>query len=146
MCTGQLPFQGGNTTAVLLAPTTDTPKPVRELNPNVPEALAELVTQLLAKDPGQRPQTARMVLQVLQTIERRQAALPPPVPVAAPNTQVAPFDETVATAPPPKPAPLSAGRRRRWPLLAAGVLLALLAGGGLLAPGRDGVPLCHRSG
>jgi formylglycine-generating enzyme required for sulfatase activity len=47
--------------AVLMAIGTEEPVPVRELNPGVPEPLARLVHQLLAKKPDQRPQTANEV-------------------------------------------------------------------------------------
>mgnify|MGYP001792883463 CR=1 FL=1 len=58
LCTGRLPFTGPTTMAVLMALGTDDPTPVRELNPAVPESLAELIHQLLAKTHEGRPRTA----------------------------------------------------------------------------------------
>src|SRR5262249_14786285 len=66
LCTGQNPFVGPNVMAVLMALGSDDPTPVRELNPSVPEALAQLIHQLLAKKPEQRPQTATEVAKRLR--------------------------------------------------------------------------------
>ncbi len=62
LCTGKLPFEGSNVMAILMALGTDEPTPVRELNPNVPEPLALLIHQLLAKKAADRPQTADEVV------------------------------------------------------------------------------------
>jgi serine/threonine protein kinase/formylglycine-generating enzyme required for sulfatase activity len=68
LCTGKTPFAGPNVMAVMMALGTEDPTPVRELNPSVPEPLAELIHQLLAKKPEQRPQTAAEVAKRLQGI------------------------------------------------------------------------------
>jgi serine/threonine protein kinase len=68
LCTGRNPFAGPSVTAVLVALGTEEPTPVRELNPNVPEVLAELIHQLLAKQPEDRPQTAADVAERLGAI------------------------------------------------------------------------------
>ncbi len=68
LCTGLLPFQGENTMAILMALGSDEPKPVLDLNPNVPEALAILIHQLLAKNPNARPQNAGEVAERLRRI------------------------------------------------------------------------------
>src|SRR5262249_37140683 len=66
LCTGQLPFQGESITAVLVAVATGKPRPVRELNPDIPPALADLVMRLLEKDPTQRPASACEVAAALR--------------------------------------------------------------------------------
>jgi hypothetical protein len=76
MCTGRLPFPGTNALAILSALGTQTPRPVRELAPAVPPALAELVMGLLAKDPAGRPGPARAVAERLLAFERGPAAPP----------------------------------------------------------------------
>ena len=68
LCTGKTPFAGPNVMAVLAAVLTDDPTPVRELNPNVPEPLAALIHQLLAKNPADRPQTASEVAKRLRAV------------------------------------------------------------------------------
>jgi hypothetical protein len=79
LCTGRPPFAGGNPLAVLSALATQAPQPVRDLNAAVPPPLAELVMQLLAKDPAGRPASAREVADRLAVVERQPAAdLPTP--------------------------------------------------------------------
>jgi WD40 repeat protein/predicted Ser/Thr protein kinase len=77
LCTGQAPFQRPTLTAVLTSLATDEPVPVRQRNPQIPQALADLVMRLLAKRPDDRPATARAVLQELEAIERRPTAVAP---------------------------------------------------------------------
>jgi hypothetical protein len=71
--TGVQPFWGENTLATLTALALDTPKPMDELNPDVPPALADLVERLLAKDPADRPESAEAVIAELEAMERRPA-------------------------------------------------------------------------
>jgi serine/threonine protein kinase/Leucine-rich repeat (LRR) protein len=61
LCANVLPFEGPNTMAILMALGTKEPLPVRDLNPLVPEPLAELMHQLLSKNPDNRPQSAEEV-------------------------------------------------------------------------------------
>jgi hypothetical protein len=58
LCTGRLPFDGPSTMAVLMALGTSEPPPVRKQNPAVPESLAALIHELLAKSPDDRPASA----------------------------------------------------------------------------------------
>ena len=76
LCTGKTPFAGPNVMAVLMALGTEDPTPVRELNPNVPDALAQLIHQLLAKKADDRPQTATEVAKRLRAILEQLAAPP----------------------------------------------------------------------
>jgi formylglycine-generating enzyme required for sulfatase activity/tRNA A-37 threonylcarbamoyl transferase component Bud32 len=61
MLTGEMPFKGSDTISILMALATEEPQPPRELNANIPPALADLVMQLLSKDPTGRPASAREV-------------------------------------------------------------------------------------
>jgi hypothetical protein len=61
MATGERPFRGDDAPAVLLALETETPAAPHVRNPAVPRRLADLIMRLLAKDPADRPQTAREV-------------------------------------------------------------------------------------
>src|SRR5688572_23913350 len=66
MAAGVPPFVG-KTPLVVLRRLADEPhKPIRELNPAVPEWLAEVIDKLLAKAPAQRYQSAREVAQLLE--------------------------------------------------------------------------------
>jgi hypothetical protein len=73
LATGVLPFRGESTMAVLSALATENPKPVRQLAPDMPRSLADLIMNLLAKDPAGRPETAKDVVAAIQTIERDSA-------------------------------------------------------------------------
>jgi WD40 repeat protein len=73
LCTGGLPFSGNTLTAQLTALAVDDPIPVREASPDVPPALAELIHQLLAKDPADRPGSTAEVVQLLQGMQQKSA-------------------------------------------------------------------------
>jgi len=70
LCTGQQPFTGPSTMAVLMALGTETPTAVSQLNPNVPVALEQLIQRLMAKDRDQRPGSAEEVAEALAAIEK----------------------------------------------------------------------------
>jgi hypothetical protein len=136
LCTGRTPFEGKNTMALLTALAVDTPRPVHELNPAIPRALSDLVMQLLAKGPAQRPASAEAVLQRFGRIEACLAdsstpTLPSP---AAPALFRAPSPARLATIP---------ARRSRAKWLLALVGVAVLAVGAWLVffppTGGDGM-------
>jgi WD40 repeat protein len=65
LCTGHPPFRADSAMAVLRRVCDDTPRPIREINPEIPEWLAAVVAKLQAKDPGQRFATAAEVAALL---------------------------------------------------------------------------------
>ncbi len=69
LLTGRPPFRGDSARELIAAHIADAPEPVTEHRPGMPAALAELVMRLLAKRPGDRPESAEAVLKVLQGIE-----------------------------------------------------------------------------
>jgi eukaryotic-like serine/threonine-protein kinase len=77
---GQLPFQAETTMGMLTALAVGTPRPLREINPRMPEALADLIMQLLRKTVADRPVSAREVAERLQAIEER--GVMPAIPMA----------------------------------------------------------------
>lgn len=104
LCTGAMPFAGDTVMAVLASLLTTEPAPVRNLNPEVPEALGTLVMQLLAKRVEDRPQSARAVVDAIQRIRpglaHRTIVGPPrpPLPVTVSVVSPSPFaDWTEAT-------------------------------------------------
>ncbi|HKI18019.1 MAG TPA: serine/threonine-protein kinase, partial [Isosphaeraceae bacterium] len=58
MCTGHPPFRAESAVAVLRRVSDDTPRPVRAINPEVPEWLEAIIAKLHAKDPAGRFQSA----------------------------------------------------------------------------------------
>ncbi|MDA8017772.1 MAG: protein kinase [Thermoanaerobaculia bacterium] len=59
--TGQSPFKAHNTLATLKQVMLHKQTPIREINKEVPQELSDVIDELLAKDPNERPQTAREV-------------------------------------------------------------------------------------
>ncbi len=76
MCTRKLPFRGENTLDQLAALVADTPTPVHELNPTVPPAFSDLIMRLLAKNPEDRPASAKVVEELLDQLRFDQLKLP----------------------------------------------------------------------
>jgi formylglycine-generating enzyme required for sulfatase activity len=65
MCTGHPAFRAGNTVAVIRRVCDDTPRSIRDDNPEMTGELEEIVTRLMAKDPVARYQTATEVAESL---------------------------------------------------------------------------------
>src|SRR5262249_56037676 len=65
MCTGRPPFRAPSTMAVLKRVCEETPRPIREINPELPAWLEALVARLHAKAPADRFTSAREVADVL---------------------------------------------------------------------------------
>jgi ketosteroid isomerase-like protein len=70
MLAGRPPFDAPSATAIALKHVRETPPDIRELRPDAPPALARLVADSLAKEPGARPQTANEFASRLQDISR----------------------------------------------------------------------------
>ncbi len=75
LCTGRLPFHAESTAGVLKRVRAATPRPLREVNPDVPAWLDALIARLHAKDPADRVHSAAEVADVLG---RHLEQLPPP--------------------------------------------------------------------
>lgn len=80
MCTGRPPFRASSTVATLKRVCEDTPRPIRELNPDLPEWLADIIARLHAKRPADRFQSAAEVADALQSrlSEVQQSGYTPP--------------------------------------------------------------------
>jgi WD40 repeat protein len=114
MCTGQAPFRAGGTMAVLKRVSEDTPRPIREINPDVPDWLCAVITRLHAKDPAERFQSAAEVAELLgQYLAHLQ------------EPALVPMPERVDYA--PRRTSGQGPGRRRW--VAAAAVLLLLGGG-----------------
>ncbi len=68
MLTGELPFTGNTSAAVLMALVSHTPPRVSARNRQVPAEIDELVARLLAKEPEQRPESAHEVVDALDSV------------------------------------------------------------------------------
>ncbi len=90
LATGERPFDGEETLAILTALAVHPPKPIHLLNPGLPKEYADLVMQLLEKDPKNRPASAQAVLERLES-------LPFDVPSTMVRTPVASRNELPVT-------------------------------------------------
>jgi hypothetical protein len=112
MCTGRSPFRAETTMATLRRVCDDAPRPIREVNPDIPHWLQEIIDRLLAKRPEERFQEA---IEVAELLGERLAAVQDPAR--------APLRRT--------PPPGRAARRGRAWAIAACVLMSAIAGVGL---------------
>jgi eukaryotic-like serine/threonine-protein kinase len=115
MCTGCPAFRAPNTVAVMRRVCEDTPRPIREANPDIPEALCGLIDRLHAKRPADRPGSAQEVADRLAGVLAGLQGQGPAAPSAVVRAPVA-----------PRPT----GSSRRW-LWAAVVPILLFVGLGL---------------
>src|SRR5262249_9788984 len=72
--TGALAFDGANVIAVLGKVLCEEPAPIAELRPDVPEALAALVSRLMSKKPELRPESAAAGRAMLAGVDAGQRA------------------------------------------------------------------------
>jgi serine/threonine protein kinase len=82
MATGRGPFRAESTYGILRRITDDVPRPIRELNPQMPVWLVEIVDKLLSKDPSVRFASAH---QVASLMERCLAHVQEPANVPLPD-------------------------------------------------------------
>ena len=80
MATGELPFKGKDTLAILSALALHNPVPPHQINSHIPAAISSLVLRLLAKNPADRFSSAQEVVKIIRHLER---SLPNTAPPAA---------------------------------------------------------------
>ena len=66
LLTGAPPFDGKTPQAIMAAHVAQVPEPVQARRPDAPEWLAIVVAQLLAKEPSDRPASAKVTLEALE--------------------------------------------------------------------------------
>ncbi|MCB9938079.1 MAG: DUF1583 domain-containing protein [Planctomycetaceae bacterium] len=144
MCTGHPPFRAETSYGVLRRITDEEPRPIREINSDIPDWLCGIVARLMAKHPGDRFASASELAELL---EQCLAHLQQPATVPLPHSVMA--------------ATPAANRNRRPPLmkfvaaalfafslLFAGVLIVLELNKGTLTIEceSDDVPIRIRHG
>jgi serine/threonine protein kinase/Leucine-rich repeat (LRR) protein len=110
MVTGQMPFKGEKSLALLKAVAMHEPERVARINPEVPTRLDALISRLLAKDRAHRPASALEVIEELKAIEQDLL-----------GTKVAPTPAEQTENELPRPLPVRKARNRSA-LILAGVL------------------------
>jgi serine/threonine protein kinase len=143
MLTRQPPFVHDALGDLVVAHMTAPPKDVRALNPSVPAPLAQLVGELLRKEPATRPADMRIVAERLMTFLARATTLPESspatttAPAARPTTGSTTFGEAASELSSPDVLDDVPARSRR-PLLVAAAILGVALIGGALAATRAG--------
>jgi eukaryotic-like serine/threonine-protein kinase len=77
MVTGQLPFQAESNYAMMAAHLQEVPKPPIVLRPGIPQPLNQIIVMALAKDPGQRFQSADAFRGALKSVPVQGVATQP---------------------------------------------------------------------
>lgn len=130
MCTGRPPFRASNTFALLRRVVEENARPVREVIPEIPQWLEDLIALLHAKLPDDRIQSAGEVAELLgnrgedaATLRTVRAKVRSPLTLAA-------FERIAANR-----EPTAAQRRRPWnvPAIVIGVLVCIFAVPALLS-------------
>jgi eukaryotic-like serine/threonine-protein kinase len=73
MLTGKVPFTGDSAIEIAMKHVNDLPAPPSALRPEIPVELDQIVLRALAKDPGERYQSAE---EFIEDLERTEAGLP----------------------------------------------------------------------
>lgn len=68
LVTGELPFNGNSPMSIVFKHVNEQPKPVRAIDPDLPEAIEHIITQAMAKDPAQRYPSAQELLLDIDTL------------------------------------------------------------------------------
>ena len=98
MCVGHSPFRASTTMGVLKRVCHDPPRPIQELNPDIPDWLCAIVMKLLAKQPGDRFQSAKSVAEVLEkwlAHVQQPSVVPRPIAVDQSSSPQSPRGATV---------------------------------------------------
>ncbi len=110
MVAGRPPFRANSAVAVLKRVAEDKPRAIREIIPETPPWLCDIIAKLHAKNPDDRYQSARAVADVLADCEAQLKA----------NARLKDYSRI------PRGKPRHSGRRK-WVAAAAAVLLPLMA-------------------
>jgi serine/threonine protein kinase len=110
MASGRPPFRANSTVAVLKRVAEDAPRDIREIIPETPHWLCDIIAKLHAKNPDDRFQSAREVADVLADCEAQLKA----------NAKLKDYIRI------PRGKPPRSGRRK-WVAVAAAALLPMIA-------------------
>ncbi len=133
MLTGQLPFTASTSTELAKMQREVLPQTPRELNPEIPPELEQIILKVLSKEPAARYRTADQLGRVLVTYQEgtKRTRQEPPLIITGTHSS------TAATQPFESPTPPEGIQKKSYPLDLDWItillaLLALIAVGGLV--------------
>ena len=145
MVVGKTPFHDRATHALIMAHIAEPPEPIERLVPSVPSPLAHLIMRCLSKNPTDRPQSAREVLEDLDDIDLsgqrvRSGPFERSGQTAVTNIDTGPHAYRDGTVLIESAKPETAKKSKRVPLIAAAAvaLIAVAGIGGSMLMNRGG--------
>lgn len=123
---GVLPFEYETCAKLLLAHQNELAEPLHVVRPDVPEALSNFVSRMLAKNPADRPQTPREAADALLPFAQGGKAAPP---IAAAQIPAVPIPPVAKAAVPTDEEPTLRTNAWGWGGLAAASILVICIGG-----------------
>lgn len=139
LLTGDLPYDAETALGIILMHVNDPVPDLRAINPDVPEAVQDVVRKAMAKDPERRYQSAEELIADISRVERGEAVTPldgddSPFERVTQETRAIispPIDQPKSPTEPKRPVPetSTSGGGGRWGAIIA-LLLVLFAGGG----------------
>lgn len=132
--TGKLPFDGPTSAVIFHAILEKNPQPATDLNPMLPPQLSDAIQKCLEKDPDLRSQSAAEVRADLKRIKRGSSSSSGGVTRASSATSTAVANSGAQPAAGPamqssNQTALAEGKPRKWWLIVAPVVVALLIAG-----------------
>src|SRR5262249_3908000 len=126
MCTGRPPFRATGTMAVLKRVCEETPRPIREINPDIPEWLCAIIAKANAKKPADRFQSAKEVAGLLsQHLAHWQQPSGAALPLYEPSSEPRPTLLSASTVATPSDQPFNKKHALRAVLLATWAFICL---------------------
>ncbi len=104
MLTGTLPFNSDNPTELARLHREASPTPPRQLNPDIPGSLEQIILKVLSKEPSSRYRSADQLGRILvnfSTQARQYSPSSSPTPTSIPTPNTIPTIASVASAPVP---------------------------------------------
>jgi serine/threonine-protein kinase len=70
LSTGRLPFKGETPVAVVIKQINEQPIPPRQINPDIPVGLEQIILCAMSKKPNERFQTAEIMLEYVKRLQK----------------------------------------------------------------------------
>ena len=101
LCTGSMPFAGNDPREIVKKSRTGAFKPIKQVAPDMPNSIAELITRMLSPNPDDRPRTGLEVVTTITEFTRSYGIESSAARIASLVTRL--FGESPDPEPPPRP-------------------------------------------